>query len=83
MEKVHSSMTQGLSSPATTHCDEDRSCQWIHGAGISSQNLRKPTEATAGLQLLEMNPKNCRVNMPQVQSWRERGGIDVGNEGKV
>lgn len=58
MERVHGSMTRGLSSPATTHCDEDRSCQWIHGAGISSQNLRKPTEATADPQLLELNLKH-------------------------
>lgn len=38
------------------------------------KNLRKPTEATADPQLLELNPKNGRVNMPQVQRWRGRQG---------
>ena len=80
MEKVHSSMTRVFPSPATTHCDEDRSCQWIHSAGISSRNLRKLTEATADPQLLELNPKNCHKSNT---GGRERGGIDVGNEGKV
>lgn len=82
MERVHGSMTRGLSSPATTHCDEDRSCQWIHGAGISSQNLRKPTEATADPQLLELNLRHWGVNVPRVQSWRGKGGYRCREQGK-
>ena len=84
--RVHSSLTQGLSLPATTHCDEDRSCQWIHGAGISSQNLRKPTEATADPQLLELTPQKLQSEHASILKLN-RGGwdwdINVGNEGKV
>lgn len=85
--RVQGSGTRGVCEPAAPHCDEDRSCQWIHGAGISSQNLRKPTEATADPQLLELNPKKkCRANEPRGREWREGRGVrgcNVRNEGKV
>lgn len=74
---VHSSLTWGLSEPTTTHCDEDRSCQWIRGTGISLQNLRKPTEATADPQLLELNPptKTTEPTCPQSPMRKKGGGV--------